>query len=129
MRIMLWDPFLIKVSLKKKFMGPINSARDLKKHKSHRNALLKKKKWIANTRRECSFEDCGSHKQCTRPFFFFLSTFMWFLCFSSGSVTQYYSHKHTLNLKNKFTLLFYNVGVHAPVKGKKKKSNPSSQNI
>ena len=42
---MQWNQFLMKVLLKKKFVGPMNNARDpLEKHKNHINTLFQKKK-------------------------------------------------------------------------------------
>ena len=46
---MSWDLFLMKVLLKKRFLGPVNNAQDpLKKHKSSSKKKEKKKKKMRN---------------------------------------------------------------------------------
>ena len=76
-------------------MGSINSARNLKKHKSHRNALLKKKSETQALDVDAVLRFVGPTNSTPDLFFFFLSTFMWLLCFSSGSESHNTIHTNT----------------------------------
>ena len=122
---MPWDPFLMKILLKKEICGFVNSAWDpLKKLKSwNRFSKKKKKRWNAGCRRYPNINlvciwihVCGRH---LRFMFFFLCgekhfsgvvfSFQWVPCTVHGTHKPFYFV--IFSLKMGFTILFTHLKI------------------